>query len=380
MVPAGRSFQVFVKPAGPDCNLACRYCYYLDKKLPRSADGSGRMADDLLELYIAAHIAASPDEIIRFSWHGGEPLLAGLDFFRRAVQIQARLRPAGRSIANGIQTNGALIDDDWGAFLAEAGFSVGLSLDGPRPFHDAFRMTRDGRTSFASALRGWEILRRFGVPADVLCVVGTHNVRRPLDTYAFFKNIGASFISFLPLVEREGSGRAAGPRSVPAEVWGEFLCAVFDEWLANDIGRLKVQIFEEAARTAFGLEHSLCLFRPECGDVPVVERNGDFYSCDHFVGPARLLGNIRETTLAVLLDGQAQRAFGRAKLEALPHPCLSCEVRDMCHGECPKNRFVADPRGGPDLNYLCPGYKRFFTHCRPFVEDVAAEWRRAVKP
>lgn len=381
MSPAGRSFQVFAKPAGADCNLACAYCYYLEKGLPAGTREAKRMADDMLAEYIARHISASSDEIIRFSWHGGEPTLAGLEFYRRAVEVQTRLRPAGRSIANGMQTNGTLIDDGWGAFLAEAGFSVGLSLDGPEEIHDVHRRAPDGRPTFRRALRGYEILRRHGVPTDILCAVGVHNAGLPAGVYGFFKSIEASFISFLPLVEPlEGVAAGVGRRTVPAEAWGEFLCAVFDEWLEKDIGRIKVQIFEEAARTAFGQEHSLCLFRPECGDVPVVERNGDVYSCDHFVDAEHRLGNIRETPLEDMLESPAQRQFGMAKLERLPGVCLSCEVRDMCHGECPKNRFIPDPDGGPERNHLCPGYKRFFTHCRPFVEAVAASWRRTVIP
>ncbi|MBN2200211.1 MAG: anaerobic sulfatase maturase [Candidatus Aminicenantes bacterium] len=377
MGAAGRSFQIFVKPVGSACNLACRYCYSVEKTIPVSQAKTGRMSDNLLEEYIVRHISASPDEIIRFSWHGGEPTLAGVDFFRKAVEIERRNRPPGRRIVNGMQTNGTLIDEEWGAFLAEAEFSVGLSLDGPEDIHDACRRARDGRPSFREAMHGYEILRRHGVPVDILTVIGAHNVRRPTEVYGFLKSISASFMSFLPLVERSaGSPSGVDSLTVPADAWGEFLCAVFDEWLAGDIGRVKIQIFEEAVRTAFGLEHSLCIFRPECGDIPAVERNGDVYSCDHFMNEEHRLGNILVTPLAELIDGPAQRTFGRAKLERLPRPCRTCEVRDMCNGECPRNRFVPDPAGGPDLNYLCPGYKRFFIHCRPFVEAVAAEWRR----
>ena len=373
----GRSFQVFAKPVGTSCNLACGYCYYLKKDGLHPDGAPPRMADDVLESYIAQHIAASPDEIIRFSWHGGEPTAFGLDAFRRITAIQRKHRPAGRAIANGLQTNGTLLDEDWGRFLAAEGFSVGLSLDGPRELHDRFRRTKDGKPTFDLAMRGYEILRRNSVATDILCVVSAANVRSPLDVFRFFKSIEASYVSFLPLVERlEAAPSAVSADSVPSAAWGDFLCAVFDEWVENDIGRIKVQIFEEAARTAFGQDHSLCIFRPTCGDIPVIERNGDFYSCDHFVDAAHRLGNIRETPFAALLESPAQRAFGQAKLDALPRICLSCEVRAMCHGECPKNRFLQTPDGEAGWNYLCPGYRRFFNHARPFVEAVAAEWRR----
>jgi len=376
------SFQIFAKPGGAACNLACRYCYYLDKAGLHGAARQPRMSEELLEAYIAAHIAASPDEIIRFSWHGGEPTLLGLDFFRRAVALQRKHARPGRRIANGMQTNGTLLDADWGRFLAEERFSVGISLDGPREIHDRFRVNKGGRPSFRQVLRGYEILRRSGVSTDILCVAGAHNADRPHEVYGFFKSIDASFISFLPLVERQ-TGKdgddAVSPESVQPEAWGAFLCAVFDEWVGGDIGRIKVQIFEEAARTAFGQEHSLCLFRPVCGGVPVLELNGDVYSCDHFVDAAHRLGNIAETPLEALVDGPVQRAFGQFKEASLPRYCRACEALEMCHGECPKNRFVRTPDGEPGGNYLCAGYKRFFDRCRPFVAEVAAEWRRQEK-
>jgi len=373
---------VFVKPAGAACNLACGYCYYLGKgPTGEMGDATARMPDDLLEAYIAQHIAASPDDVIRFSWHGGEPAVLGLGYFERIVAIERRHGPPGRTIANGMQTNGTLLDDAWGRFLAAEDFSVGLSLDGPRDVHDRHRRARDGRPSFDAAMRGWDVLRRHGVPADVLCVVGAHNAGRPLEVYRYFREIGASYVTFLPLVERrpDASGEAS-PASVSPGAWGDFLCAVFDEWVDRDIGRLKIQIVEEAARTAFGQEHSLCVFRPVCGDVPVVERNGDFYSCDHYVDAAHLLGNIRRAPLADLLEEPAQRAFGQAKRDTLPRVCRECEVLAMCNGECPKNRFAFAPDGEPGLSYLCPGYKRFFGHVRPFVEAVGAAWRRQDPP
>ncbi len=376
MTVASRGFQVFVKPAGAICNLACRYCYYLDKGLFAAEAGPLRMPEYILEDYIAQHIAASPDEIIRFCWHGGEPTVLGVGYFRAIIEIQRRLCPSGRSIANGMQTNGTLLDEDWVRFLAAEGFAVGLSLDGPRALHDRHRLTRDGRSTFDETMRGYEVLRRHGVAIDILCVVSAANVRHPAEVYGFFREIGASYVTFLPLVEpRPEAPGGVSAESVPSEAWGDFLCAVFDEWQSRDIGRIKVQVIGEAARTAFGQEHSLCIFRPVCGDIPVVERNGNFYACDHYVDAEHCLGNIRTTPLLDLLESPAQRAFGLAKLEGLPRACLSCEVRLMCNGECPKNRFARSPDGEPDLNYLCVGYKKFFKHIRPFVDAVAAVWR-----
>ena len=377
MVEASREFQVFVKPIGPICNLDCRYCYYLKKEQLYQEGEPFRMPDDILEEYIVQHIAASPETVIRFSWHGGEPTLLGLDYFRKIVTLQRKHEPPDRRIVNGIQTNGTLLDEDWCRFFATEGFSVGLSLDGPREMHDRYRVTKDQKPTYEHTMRGYELLQARGVYTDILCVVNAHNVKFPLQVYRFFKQIDAQHVSFLPMVEPQPDTKGGvSSISVPAEAWGTFLCTVFDEWRDQDIGRVKVQIFEEAARTAFNQEHSLCMFRPTCGDIPVVEHNGDFYSCDHFVDVEHRLGNIMDTPLVELLESPAQRAFGKAKLETLPCYCRRCEVRVMCNGECPKNRFLRTPDGEPGLNYLCAGYKRFFTHCQPFVSEVAALWRR----
>jgi uncharacterized protein len=335
------------------------------------------MPDDVLEEYIVQHIAASPDPAIHFSWHGGEPTILGLDYFRNVVALQKRHCPADRTILNGMQTNGTLLDDEWCHFLAAERFAVGISLDGPEEMHNHYRLARDGRGSFAQTMRGYEALQRQRVTCEILCVVTDQNVRCPLEVYRFFKKLGAPFISFLPLVERDPSSERGTTRhSVPVEAWGEFLCAVFDEWTTYDIGRLKVQIFEEAARPAFGQGHTLCIFKEVCGGVPVVEHDGDFYSCDHFVDAEHRIGNIRRVPLAELLNSPSQLAFGRAKLDALPRYCLGCEVRAMCNGGCPKNRFIETPTGEAGLNYLCAGYRRFFNHCTPFVAQIAELWHQ----
>jgi len=377
MVKASREFQVFAKPIGSICNLDCHYCYYLKKEHLYPKGESFRMSDEILEQYIVQHIDASPDPEIRFSWHGGEPTVLGLDYFRKIVALERKHQPSNQSIANGIQTNGILLDDDWCRFLAAEGFAVGLSLDGPREMHDRYRVTKDNKPTHEQTMQGYKLLQQHQVYTDILCVVNAHNVQHPTQVYRFFKQIKAQYISFLPMVEPQPDAEGGvSHHTVPAEEWGVFLCTIFDEWRDQDIGQIKVQIFEEAARTAFNQEHSLCIFRPTCGDIPVVEHNGDFYSCDHFVDAEHCLGNIQETPLVELLESPAQRAFGKAKLETLPRYCQECEVRAMCNGECPKNRFLQTPDGEEGLNYLCAGYKRFFTHCQPFVSEVAAQWHR----
>lgn len=377
MDKALRDFQVFAKPAGPTCNLSCTYCYYLDKDRLFPKGRTLHMPEIILEEYIVQHIEASAEPVIRFSWHGGEPTVLGLEYFRKIVKIQHEHRPLGKHIVNGVQTNGTLLNEDWCRFFSDEGFSVGLSLDGPKEMHDRHRLTKGGKPTFDRTIRGYELLHRHQVPTDILCVVNADNARYPLEVYRFIKKLGAVYVSFLPMVERKAEADGGvGSLTVTPEAWGTFLCEIFDEWVDRDIGKIKVQIFEEAARTAFGQEHSLCIFRPVCGDIPVIEHNGDFYSCDHFVDEKHRIGNIIETPLGKLLESAEQRAFGKAKWDSLPRYCLECQVRDMCHGECPKNRFFRTTDGEEGLNFLCAGYKRFFSHCKPFVEEVAAQWER----
>ena len=377
MAKTSRDFQVFVKPVGSSCNLDCHYCYYLKKKHLYPQTKSFRMSDVILEEYIVQHIEASLEPLIRFSWHGGEPTLLGLDYFRKIVMLQRKHLPPDRQITNGMQTNGTLLDRNWCRFLAEEDFFIGLSLDGPQEMHDRYRLTKSQKSSFDQTLRGYELLRRYQINTDILCVVNEHNVKYPTQVYRFFKKIKAKFVSFLPLVESQpGTEGGVSQHTVPPAAFGDFLCTIFDEWLEQDIGRIKIQIFEEAARTAFGQDHSLCIFRPTCGDIPVVEHNGDFYACDHFVDAEHHFGNIIETPLAELLESREQRAFGQTKLDTLPQYCRVCGVRAMCHGGCPKNRIISTPAGEAGLNYLCAGYKQFFSHCQPWIAAVAAQWRQ----
>ncbi len=332
------------------------------------------MTDDLLESYIAQHIDAAAGSPANFTWHGGEPTLLGLDYFRKIVALQKKHKPSGAVITNNIQTNGTLIDEAWCRFFSKEGFTVGLSLDGPREIHDLYRHTVDGKSAYEQVMHGYELLRHHRVPCDILCVVHAENVRYAARVYRFFKEIGAEYLGFIPLVEPGHKTGEVGRRTVPAKAWGEFLCTVFDEWLSHDIGKVKVQIFEEVARTALGHPHALCIFREECGDCPAVEHNGEFFSCDHFVDPEHRIGNIDEATIAELLEKPEQRAFGKSK-SRLPRYCRECAVLNMCHGGCPKDRIIETPDGEPGLNYLCDGYKLFFNHCRSFAEQLAIQSR-----
>ena len=373
MTRASRDFQVFAKPAGSRCNLGCHYCYYLEKEQLYHSGASSRMPDDVLEAFIVQHIEAWPDSVIRFSWHGGEPLVLGLDYFHKIVDLQRRHLPSGRRIVNGIQTNGTLLNDEWCRFLAAESFAVGISLDGPPDMHDLYRLTKDGKPTHEQVIRGYRLLLQYRIPCEILCVVNACNVQHPTQVYRFFKELQANYLTFLPLVEPQSDALGGvSNRTVPAEAWGNFLCAVFDEWVAQDIGRIRIQIFEEAARPALGQGHTLCIFKETCGGIPVIEHNGDFFSCDHFVDAAHRLGNIRTTPLVNLLESPAQKAFGQAKLDTLPRYCQTCSVRATCNGECPKNRFIETPDGEPGLNYLCAGYQKFFTHCEPFLAQVSA--------
>jgi uncharacterized protein len=373
-----REFQIFVKPAGAVCNLDCRYCYYKDKSALYPDSGPLQMSEDLLERYILQHFQAASGPEVSFSWHGGEPTARGLAFFHKAVELQRKHKPTGWSVRNGIQTNGILLDENWCRFLSHEAFSVGLSLDGPSELHDFHRVTRGGEPTHRQTMHAYDLLRKWGIHTDILCVVNDLNVRSPLSVYRFFREIGCRYIGFLPAVERSEETETGVSLYTPsAEDYGMFLCRVFDEWAVRDVGRIVVQTFEEASRPLMGLEHSLCVFRETCGQVPVLEHNGDFFPCDHFVDGEHRLGNILETPLSELIDSEAQKRFGAAKRDALPRFCRECEVLPLCNGGCPKYRFIQTPDGEPGLNYLCAGLKRFFLHSRAPLESLIARQKRA---
>jgi uncharacterized protein len=356
-----RDVLVMAKPAGARCNLRCSYCYYLSKTRLFPDSPAPRMPEDLLERYIQQRLQASPGPVTHFEWHGGEPTLLGLDYFRRIVEIQRLHAPADRQITNGIQTNGTLLDDDWGRFLREARFSVGLSLDGPAECHDPFRSTIEGRGTHEDVVHAFHLLRRHKVHCDILCVLHQGNVDKPVDVYGYFKQLGVTHLQFLPL---------AGPGAADPKLLGEFLCRVFDEWIRHDLGRIVIQLFDEALRPALGLPHALCHFRETCGDVLVLEHEGGLYACDHFVNPEHRIGSLREQPLAKLLHSPALTAFGMAKRDRLPKVCRACDVLAWCNGGCPKDR---DPE--TNLNVMCPAYQRFFRHCKPIMARLAAHWK-----
>ncbi|MDT8401841.1 MAG: anaerobic sulfatase maturase [Bacteroidales bacterium] len=374
MKEASREFQVFVKPVGARCNMSCIYCYYLDKVNLYGEKYGPLIPEDILEEYIKQHIAATPGNIIQFSWHGGEPLLAGLDYFKKIRELQKSHLPEGKHLLNGIQTNGLLINDEWCRFFADNHFLIGLSMDGPSFLHDVYRRKVNGGTTFSKVKEAYLLLADYSIRTEVLCTVNAENVMYPVQVYEFFRALGAGYITFIPVVEREDDGSLAA-YSVAPEDYGAFLCTIFDLWKNNDIGRIKVQIFEEALRTAFRQDHTLCIFRQTCGGVPVLELNGDLYSCDHFVDKDHLLGNITEKPLSEMLHSREQIEFGENKSTTLPAYCLACGVRDMCNGGCPKNRFERTPEGRPGLNYLCPGYKMIFNHIRSFGDTVEKTWK-----
>lgn len=365
------SFHVLTKPTGAICNLDCKYCFFLSKEelYPNS---KFRMTDEVLERYIRQQCesqAALPE--VTISWQGGEPTLMGLDFFRRSVELAAKYRRPEQGVQYTLQTNGTLLDEEWCAFFREHRVLVGLSIDGPREQHDAYRVDKGGHPTFDKVMHAARLMQQHQVDFNVLCTVHAKNADHPLEVYRFFRDdLGTRHIQFIPIVERVNSdgrtrfqeGSTVTDRSVTAEQWGRFLTTIFDEWVRRDVGTVFVQMFDAALASWVGAPPSLCIFSETCGDAVALEHTGDLYSCDHFVEPKHLLGNIAETPLAELVASPQQRAFGAAKRDTLPRYCRECPVRFACHGECPKNRFILTPDGEPGLNYLCAGYKGFFTH------------------
>jgi len=363
---APAAFHVMAKPTGAICNLDCAYCFYLAKE-SLYPDGRFRMGEEAMEIYIHQLLEAQRSApVVTIAWQGGEPTLMGLGFFRRVMQTVERCRRPGQRIEHTIQTNATLLDDDWGAFLASHDVLVGISIDGPSSLHDTYRLDKRGRPTFERVARGLQVLRRHGVRFNVLCSVSASNSSKPLDVYRFFRDdCGARFLQFIPIVEHfptPGNLEATSDRSVTAKAWGEFLIAVFDEWLLHDVGEVSVQGFESAFGSWLGVGPGLCVFAETCGDALAIEHNGDVYSCDHFVTPEHRLGNIFSTHLIDLVASDKQRRFGSAKRDSLPQYCWDCDVRFACWGECPKNRFIKTPAGEAGLNYLCEGYKDFFHH------------------
>ena len=386
---ATKPFHIMAKPHGAICNLNCTYCYYLEKENLYAKGGREfRMSDGVLESYIRQFIQTQPGQQVSFAWQGGEPTLLGIPFFERVVELQEKYA-GGKSVDNAFQTNGTLLDDQWGEFLARNKFLIGLSIDGPDELHDAYRLDKGGQPTHARVLRGLGFLKKHGVEFNTLTVVNRKNSYHPLKVYRFLKEIGSKYLQFIPVVEQQAS--APDPNglvllkpyarqetqvsewSVEPLQFGKFLSAVFDEWVRQDVGRVFVQAFDVALESWAGVPQSLCVFSPQCGQALVVEHNGDLYSCDHFVYPENKLGNILERTLQGMLHSQQQKNFGNAKEFALVSDCRQCDVRFACNGECPKHRFTTTESGEYGLNYLCAGYKHFFRHIDPYMRFMANE-------
>lgn len=383
--PFGSPMYLMAKPAGAACNLRCRYCYYLEKGDPAARQ---LMDYDTLELFIRQYIESQTVGEVMFTWHGGEAMLRPLSFYRKAIELQHKYA-AGRTVLNCLQTNGTLITEEWARFLRSEGWLVGVSIDGPQEFHDEYRLAAGGKPTFASVMRGIRLLQRHGVEWNAMAVVNDFNVLYPGEFYRFFKSVGCRYIQFTPIVERRrpdgrlctlGEEGELTPHSVTPEQWGEFLCRLYDEWVRDDVGRVFVQIFDATLAGWVGAMPGLCSMAPFCGHAGVIEHNGDVYSCDHFVFPAYRLGNIHDTSIIDMMYSPAQIAFGRAKRDSLPRQCRECRFTRICNGECPKNRFTVTPDGEPGLNWLCEGYRRFFTHVSVDMDFMAAQLRAGLPP
>jgi len=386
-IPFGSPIYLMAKPAGSLCNLACEYCYYLEKgKIYEKEDARSKiMSDEMLERFIEQYIEAQTMPSVLFTWHGGETLMRPISFYQRVLQLQQRYAH-GRHIDNCIQTNGVLLNDEWCRFFRDNRFLVGVSIDGPEEFHDEFRRDKQGRPSFQRVMRGIRLLQKHGVEWNALAVVNDFNGDYPLEFYHFFKEIDCHYIQFTPIVERtvkraDGLTLAPGMQeggqltdfSVTPQQWGNFLCTIFDEWVKHDVGNYYVQIFDATLANWASVEPGLCSLSSMCGHAGVIEHNGDIYSCDHFVYPEHRLGNLREKTVVEMMYGEQQQQFARMKTQQLPRQCRECQYLFACHGECPKNRFVRDRYGNPGLNYLCRGYHRFFQHAAPYMDFMKAE-------
>ena len=397
--PPARPFHLLAKPTGATCNLDCKYCFFLSKEMLYPGDRF-RMSDEMLETYIRQLLEAHPAHEVNVAWQGGEPTLMGLDFFKRSIEYVEKYRKRGQPIQYTIQTNGTLLDNAWCAFFKEHKFLVGLSMDGPKEMHDAYRVNKGGAGSFDQVMGGWEMLNRHGVDVNILCTIHAANADHPLEVYRFFRDrLLTKYMQFIPIVERTtadflalanlGWGERPGAdrplytqngslvtdRSVGAEQFGRFLIAIFDEWVRRDVGDVFVQTFDVALGSWLG-QHNLCIFSPTCGSAMALEHNGDLYSCDHYVEPEYRLGNILQTPMSELVASEKQRTFGLDKLNSLPRYCRECDVRFACHGECPRNRFITTPDGEAGLNYLCAGYKQFFHHIDPAMKTMADLLRR----
>lgn len=384
--PFAKPLYVMLKPASAHCNLACKYCYYLEKNKLYPTAQRHLMSDEMLEQFTREYIEAQTMNQVLFTWHGGEPLLRSIDFYRKALSLQQKYA-GGRRIDNVIQTNGTLLTDEWCEFFAQNHWLVGISIDGPQPDHDHYRLTAAGKPSWKKVMQGIKLLKKHGVEWNAMAVVNAYNANHPLEFYRFFKENGCQFLQFTPIVERQTrheDGRtlasladkneiSLSEASVAPEQWGYFLCAIFDEWVRKDVGKIFVEIFDCTLANWMGISPGICAYSKECGHAGVMEHNGDVYSCDHFVFPEYKLGNIRDHSLIDMLYGEQQQEFSRLKHSSLPRQCKECDMEFACHGECPKNRFMKDKYGDSGLNYLCPGYYHYYQHVAPYMDYMKQE-------
>lgn len=384
--PFAKPLYVMLKPAGAHCNLACKYCYYLEKNKLYPTAQRHLMSNEMLEQFTREYIEAQTMNQVLFTWHGGEPLLRSIDFYRKALSLQQKYA-GGRRIDNVIQTNGTLLTDEWCEFFAQNHWLVGISIDGQQPDHDHYRLTAAGKPSWKKVMQGIKLLKKHGVEWNAMAVVNAYNVNHPMEFYRFFKENGCQFLQFTPIVERltrHEDGRTLASladkneiplseASVTPEQWGYFLCAIFDEWVRKDVGKIFVEIFDCTLANWMGVSPGICAYSKECGHAGVMEHNGDVYSCDHFVFPEYKLGNIRDHSLIDMLYGEQQQEFSRLKHSSLPRQCKECDMEFACHGECPKNRFMKDKYGDSGLNYLCPGYYHYYQHVAPYMDYMKQE-------
>ena len=384
--PFAKPLYVMLKPAGAHCNLTCKYCYYLEKNKLYPTAQRHLMSDEMLEQFTREYIEAQTMNQVLFTWHGGEPLLRSIDFYRKALSLQQKYA-GGRCIDNVIQTNGTLLTDEWCEFFAQNHWLVGISIDGPQPDHDHYRLTAAGKPSWKKVMQGIKLLKKHGVEWNAMAVVNAYNANHPMEFYRFFKENGCQFLQFTPIVERltrHEDGRtlasladkdeiSLSEASVAPEQWGYFLCAIFDEWVRKDVGKIFVEIFDCTLANWMGISPGICAYSKECGHAGVMEHNGDVYSCDHFVFPEYKLGNIRDHSLIDMLYGEQQQEFSRLKHSSLPRQCKECDMEFACHGECPKNRFMKDKYGDSGLNYLCPGYYHYYQHVAPYMDYMKQE-------
>lgn len=391
--PLTYPIYVMAKPIGALCNLDCHYCYYLEKgELYKGF--SPKMSDDILERYIKDYIECQPTPDVLFTWHGGETLLRGLDFFRKAIRLQQQYA-RGRNITNTIQTNGILLNDEWCRFFKENNFLVGISLDGPEHIHDRYRRDKSGRGTFQRVMKGVELLQKHGVEFNTLSVINDYSVKYPLEVYRFFKSIGSRYMQFSPIVERWGDRTdnlellppgnhfeniEMPPWCVSPEEYGDFYCVIFDEWVKQDVGQYFIQLFDSTLAGWVGEQPGVCIYAKTCGHASVMEHNGDVYSCDHFVFPEYKLGNIRTKTLTEMMLSPEQMKFGDNKRKNLPRQCRECEYLHLCNGECPKNRISKTIDGEENLNYLCKGLYKFFTYTKPYMLYMSEQLKNELPP